>query len=131
MEKWKMDFENGNVCMHVYRESMLKWFWYKLFTNECICIFWNVFIMCMGFSTLSGGSYNSPNFSRDAGVVRTPPSLFVWSISSRWVLRSGQSWHSLPSYIIDFCILYCIFVCWTELLRFNWVVICLCGPCLI
>ena len=25
--------------------------------------FENVFITCMGFSTLSGGSYNSPNFS--------------------------------------------------------------------
>ena len=25
--------------------------------------FENVFIMCMRFSTLSGGSYNSPNFS--------------------------------------------------------------------
>ena len=25
--------------------------------------FENIFIMCMGFSTLSGGSYNSSNFS--------------------------------------------------------------------
>ena len=24
MEKWKRENRNGNVCMHVYRESMLK-----------------------------------------------------------------------------------------------------------
>ena len=51
--------------------------------------FGNVFIACMGFSTLSGGSYNSPNFSRDAGVVRTPPSPFCVIYPQQTSLKVG------------------------------------------
>ena len=97
----------------------------------CICIW----LVDCGFSSLSGVSYNSPNFSRFVGIVLAS---FCSLIPPAAVIKVGQcrrlSYLSLPNLTLTFEIIACwYFWCWSDIfvLWINWFVICPSPLCLI